>query len=72
MSANRKNFRTEHTESNTSFTERNTRTNETARKDGSQKQIAQDQGALPAGQWLRVVLGFDAPFGHDGLPTVWG
>lgn len=28
--------------------------------------------ALPAGQWLRAVLGFDAPFGHDGLPTVWG
>ncbi|MDF2441737.1 MAG: hypothetical protein JWN98_2721 [Abditibacteriota bacterium] len=27
---------------------------------------------LPAAQWLRVMTGFDAPFGHDGLPTVWG
>lgn len=27
---------------------------------------------LAAGDWLRVVAGFRAPFGHDGLPTVWG
>jgi hypothetical protein len=28
--------------------------------------------ALSPGQWMRAVLGFEAPFGHDGLPTVWG
>jgi hypothetical protein len=27
---------------------------------------------VSAGQWLREVTGFEAPFGHDGLPTVWG
>jgi len=27
---------------------------------------------LPAGEWLRRMTGFQAPFGHDGLPTVWG
>ena len=27
---------------------------------------------LAAGDWLRAVMGFRAPFGHDGLPTVWG
>ena len=27
---------------------------------------------LAAGQWLRVMTGFSAPFGHDGMPTVWG
>ena len=27
---------------------------------------------LPPGQWMRKVLGFEAPFGHDNLPTVWG
>jgi hypothetical protein len=27
---------------------------------------------LPAGLWLRAVLGFEAPFGFDGMPTVWG
>jgi len=30
------------------------------------------QRVLPAGQWLRVVMGFEAPFGFDGMPTVWG
>ncbi|HEX8236225.1 MAG TPA: hypothetical protein VF600_09740 [Abditibacteriaceae bacterium] len=27
---------------------------------------------VSAGQWMREVTGFKAPFGHDGLPTVWG
>ena len=27
---------------------------------------------LDAGQWARQVAGLKAPFGHDGLPTVWG
>lgn len=27
---------------------------------------------LAPAMWLRVVAGFDKPFGHDGLPTVWG
>jgi hypothetical protein len=27
---------------------------------------------ISAGQWMREVTGFTAPFGHDGLPTVWG
>lgn len=27
---------------------------------------------LAPATWLRVVAGFDKPFGHDGLPTVWG
>ena len=27
---------------------------------------------LAAGDWLRAVAGFSAPFGHDGMPTVWG
>jgi len=27
---------------------------------------------LAAGDWLRAVMGFSAPFGHDGMPTVWG
>ncbi len=27
---------------------------------------------VSAGQWMREVTGFNAPFGHDGLPTVWG
>ena len=27
---------------------------------------------LSAGQWTREVLGVKAPFGHDGMPTVWG
>ena len=27
---------------------------------------------LPAGLWLRAVLGFEAPFGFDRMPTVWG
>lgn len=27
---------------------------------------------LPAAQWLRAVMGFEAAFGRDGLPTVWG
>jgi hypothetical protein len=27
---------------------------------------------LPAGQWLRVVLGSNTPFGQDGMPTVLG
>lgn len=27
---------------------------------------------LSAGQWVRAVTGLQAPFGHDGLPTVWG
>ncbi len=27
---------------------------------------------LGAGEWLRAVTGFEAPFGHDGNPTVWG
>jgi len=39
------------------------------RHEANQNQTAP---ALPAGQWLRAVLGFEAPFGHDGLPTVWG
>jgi hypothetical protein len=30
------------------------------------------QRVLSPGQWMRTVLGFEAPFGHDGLPTVWG
>jgi len=27
---------------------------------------------LGAGEWLRAVTGFQAPFGKDGMPTVWG
>lgn len=23
-------------------------------------------------QWARLVLGNQKPFGHDGMPTVWG
>jgi hypothetical protein len=30
------------------------------------------QRRISAADWLRVVGGFKAPFGHDGLPTVWG
>jgi hypothetical protein len=30
------------------------------------------QHLMPAGQWMREVMGLRAPFGHDGLPTVWG
>jgi hypothetical protein len=37
---------------------------------------AQTNGAAPrvisAGEWLRLMTGFQAPFGHDGMPTVWG
>ena len=34
---------------------------------------AQDETRrLAAGDWLRAVMGFSAPFGHDGMPTVWG
>jgi hypothetical protein len=33
---------------------------------------APSENLLSAGEWARRVLGFDAPFGHDGLPTVWG
>ena len=31
-----------------------------------------DRATLDAGQWARQVAGLKAPFGHDGLPTVWG
>jgi hypothetical protein len=27
---------------------------------------------LAPSMWLRAMTDFDAPFGHDGLPTVWG
>jgi hypothetical protein len=30
-----------------------------------------DGPILDAGEWLRAMTGFDAPFGHDGMPTVW-
>jgi len=36
------------------------------------KDKSHSRKSLPAGEWLRKVLGIDAPFGHDGLPTVWG
>jgi hypothetical protein len=26
---------------------------------------------LDAGQWLRLMTGFEAPFGFDRMPTVW-
>jgi hypothetical protein len=37
-----------------------------------EKDKSHNRKSLPAGEWLRKVLGIDAPFGHDGLPTVWG
>jgi hypothetical protein len=37
-----------------------------------EKQQAKKPKALAPGQWMRVVMGFEAPFGHDGMPTVWG
>ena len=36
-----------------------------------QHDAAQQPEVLAAGLWLRVVLGFEAPFGFDGMPTVW-
>jgi hypothetical protein len=52
----------------------------TAQEDHSRRETYQNnespQPATPrlvsAGQWMREVTGFKAPFGHDGLPTVWG
>ena len=38
----------------------------------AEKDKSYSRKSLPAGEWLRKVLGIDAPFGHDGLPTVWG
>lgn len=38
----------------------------------TQKVRNEKREVLPAAQWLRAVTGFEAPFGHDGLPTVWG
>jgi len=72
MSAINQNQHAENTEPVTSFTERNNRTNETPRGVAGPSHNTAAQTALPAGQWLRVVMGFEAPFGHDGLPTVWG
>jgi hypothetical protein len=37
-----------------------------------EKDKSHNRKSLSAGEWLRKVLGIDAPFGHDGLPTVWG
>lgn len=38
------------------------------------EQVSQEHKpqVLSAGQWLRAVVGVEAPFGHDGMPTVWG
>jgi len=27
---------------------------------------------VSAGEWLRLMTNFSAPFGHDRMPTVWG
>ena len=35
-------------------------------------QPAPSQTVLGAGEWLRAVSDFRAPFGFDRLPTVWG
>jgi len=36
------------------------------------KTEAQEIIKLAPSLWLRAMTDFDAPFGHDGLPTVWG
>ena len=43
-------------------------TDEKARENRAQDETRR----LAAGDWLRAVMGFSAPFGHDGMPTVWG
>jgi len=42
------------------------------RTDENQTLATGSQRVLGAGEWLRAVTGFQAPFGHDGMPTVWG
>ena len=44
------------------------RVGQTASRD---KDKSLNRQSLPAGEWLRKVLGIETPFGHDGLPTVW-
>jgi len=39
---------------------------------GVQHEKGGEAPRLAAGDWLRAVMGFQAPFGRDGLPTVWG
>lgn len=34
--------------------------------------LRKQPAAVSPGQRLRQLLGINAPFGHDGLPTVWG
>ena len=60
-----------HTEFNASAEKQNNRATH-SKSQGDAAGQNQNTHALPAGQWLRAVLGFEAPFGHDGLPTVWG
>jgi hypothetical protein len=35
-------------------------------------QPAPPKAVLGAGEWLRAVSDFRAPFGFDRLPTIWG
>ena len=43
-----------------------------ANEAGTQNEGGGKPRRLAAGEWLRAVMGFEAPFGRDGLPTVWG
>lgn len=47
---------------------------ENARLSGARDEKGTDgkQRRLAAGEWLRAMTDFAAPFGHDGMPTVWG
>jgi hypothetical protein len=38
----------------------------------SEKETTQPVIKLAPSMWLRAMTDFDAPFGKDGLPTVWG
>jgi hypothetical protein len=46
-------------------------TNPNTRPDSSPF-IPRTRKVLSPGEWVRVVSGFDAPFGFDRMPTVFG
>jgi hypothetical protein len=60
------------TQNNKPLSNNNPTTKISSTQAGSETPKSPEVIKLAPSMWLRAMTDFDAPFGHDGLPTVWG